>query len=189
METVEYTEGDWTRWRFIEDGKDTGSWLERAFLKRTENGEEWWRVEMYDSGSEDTVVIEALLDSERSRVLRMRGKFPDREASEMAVEEGTVLATPVELTEESLEGATVETGQVTVPAGSFTARHVRYGDLASGGTVEWWLVDNVPGGFVKYGTTSPRSTEDEIEGLDSSNFSLEMIAKGTGARTKLSSYR
>ena len=33
-------------------------------------------------------------------------------------------------------GATVTTGRVTVPAGSYTARHVRFGDLAGGGTTQ-----------------------------------------------------
>jgi len=191
VETVPYQEGDWTRWKFIEDGQETGSWIERAFLKKTDTGEQWWRVEMYDADSEDTVIIEALFDAERSEVLRMRGKFPDQEASEMAVEEGTtaVFADPIDLTDESIEGATVETGRVSVEAGTYTARHVRYGDMASGGTVEWWLVDDVPGGYVKYGTSSARSTEEDVEGLDSYNFTLELVAEGDNATTRLGSYR
>jgi len=191
VETVPYQEGEWTRWRFIEDGEETGSWIERAFLKRTENGQEWWRVEMYDAESDDTIIIEALFDAERSEVLRMRGQFPDQEPSEMAVEEGTtvVYAEGIQLTEESLEGATVSTGRVTVGAGTFTARHVRYGDMTGGGTAEWWLVEDVPGGMVKYATSAARSTGEDVEGLDASTFILELIAEGDNATTKLDSYR
>lgn len=189
VESVPYQAGEWTKWQFVEDGKPTGSWLERAFLKITEDGQEWWRVTMYDADAEDTIVLEALFDKERSTLLRMRSKFPDQEISEMPVEEGTTIySDPMDLTEESLEGATVETARVNVPAGNFTARHVRYGDIASGGTVEWWLVDSVPGGFVKYLTRAPGEEED-VEGLDSYNFSLELTEKGTGATTKLNSYR
>jgi len=190
VETTPYEPGEWTKWQFVEDGEPAGSWIERAFLKRTDEGEEWWRVTMYDVDSDDTVILESLFDAERSTILRMRSKFPDQEISEMPVEEGTVaiFSDPMELTEESLEGATVETGTVRVPAGTFTARHVRFGDLASGGTVEWWLVDDVPGGFVKYMTRAPEE-EGDVEGLDSYNFVLEMMGKGTGATTQLNSYK
>lgn len=189
VETTAYKPGEWTKWQFVEEGEPTGSWLERAFLKRTDDGREWWRVTMYDADSDDTVILEALFDTDRSTLLRLRSKFPDQEISEMPVEEGTtVYNEPMRLTEESLEGATVETAPVSVPAGKFTARHIRFGDIASGGAVEWWLVEEVPGGYVKYGIRATQEQED-VEGLDSYNFSLELLEKGTGATTKLNSYK
>jgi len=190
IETAPYAEGEWTRWRFVEDGEETGSWVERSFLKKTDDGEQWWRVTMYDAGSDDTTVLEALFDAGRENLLRLRSKFPDQEISEMPVEEGTtaVFSDPIDLTAESIEGATIETVSIRVPAGSFTARRVRFGDMASGGSAEWWLVDDVPGGYVKYATSASRSGE-EVEGLDSWNFTLELIDRGTGATTQLDSYR
>lgn len=190
VEPNEYEQGQWTKWRFVEDGEPTGSWLERAFLKRDEEGQEWWRVTMYDEDSEDTVTLEALFAADKSTVLRLRSKFPDQEISEMPVEEGTMIyREPLELTEESMEGATVETGPVSVPAGSFTARHIRYGDMASGGTMDWWTTEEVPGGLVKYGSTARRSGEEEdVEGLDEYNFTLELTEYGSGATTQLNSY-
>lgn len=190
IEPTPYRPGDYTKWRFIEDGVETGSWLEKAFLKKTDEGQEWWRVTMYDVDSEDTVVLEALFDAERTTVLRLRSQFPDEGIKEMPVEEGTMVYNrPMQLTDESIEGATVETGSVEVPAGRFTARHVQFGDVGTGGTVEWWLVESVPGGVVRYGNRSRNQTEDEVEGLDDSNFFLELTEQGSGATTKLNSYR
>ncbi|MFO7768375.1 MAG: hypothetical protein R6W82_05410 [bacterium] len=190
VEPNEYETGQWTKWRFVEDGEPTGSWLERAFLKRNEEGQEWWRVTMYDVDSDDTVTLEALFAADKSTVLRLRSKFPDQEISEMPVQEGTMIyREPMELTDESLEGATVETGSVEVPAGSFTARHIRYGDMASGGTLDWWITDEVPGGVAKYGSTSQRSEEEEgVEGLDEYNYTLELTEYGSGATTELNSF-
>ena len=189
IEPTPYRPGDYTKWRFVEDSQPNGSWLEKAFLKKTEEGQEWWRVTMYDADSEDTVVLEALFDAERTTVLRLRSQFPGEEISEMPVEQGTmVYSRPVTLTPESLQGATVETGSVTVPGGTFTARHVRFGDASTGGTVEWWLVENVPGGVVKYGNSS-RTQQEEVEGLSDSNFFLDLTEKGSGATTQLNSYK
>jgi hypothetical protein len=188
IEPTPYRPGDYTKWRFIEDSQPNGSWLEKAFLKKTAEGQEWWRVTMYDADSEDTVVLEALFDAERTTVLRLRSQFPGEEIREMPVEQGTmVYSRPMELTPESLQGATVETGSVTVPGGTFTARHVRFGDVSTGGTVEWWLTDSVPGGVVRYGNSS-RTQQEEVEGLSDSNFFLELTEKGSGATTKLNSY-
>ncbi len=190
VEPNEYVPGQWTKWRFAENGEATGSWLERAFLKRDEEGREWWRVTMYDADSEDTVTLEALFAADKSTVLRLRSRFPDQEISEMPVEEGTmVYREPTQLTEESMEGATVETGPVSVPAGSFTARHIRYGDMGSGGTLDWWVTDEVPGGLVKYGSSARTSEEEEdVEGLDEYNYTLELTEFGSGATTQLGSY-
>lgn len=191
VETNEYEPGDWTKWRFGGNDETTDSWLERAFLRRLDDGREWWRVTMYDADAEDTITLEALFDSSRSQILRLRGKFPDREVSEIPVEEGTmVYADPIVLTEESLEGATVGTETVTVPAGRYTARRIRYGGVSSG-TVEWWLVDTVPGGYVKYAVTDPDQDADEendVEGLKASNWTLELTEVGSDATTQLGSF-
>ncbi len=190
VETNDYEPGDWTRWRFTENGETDGSWLERAFLRRLEDGREWWRVAMYDADSDDTVTLEALFDADRSSILRLRSQFPGQDIGEMPVGEGTpVYSEPLTLTAESLEGATVGTQTVQVPAGRFTARHVRFTDVAGVGRAEWWLVDTVPGGIVKYSTSHPHDTdEDAVEGLSEYNWTLELTETGSDATTQLGSY-
>lgn len=82
----------------------------------------------------DSIVVEGLLDPEMGEFLRMRGKMPGEvEAREMPVEEGTYMyVQPRGLTRESLDGATVSTQTVRVPAGSYSAEHVRYGGMDYG---------------------------------------------------------
>lgn len=140
--------GEWTTWRVGEE-QASGNLIGRAFLERTDDGREWWRVSMTDEEG-DSIVAETLFSSDRREIRRMRVKTPeDERLEEVPVQEGTFgWAPPSRLTEESLEGATVGTETIQVPAGTFTARHVRYG--TGGGTMEWWLDDSVPGGMVRY---------------------------------------
>ncbi len=183
---ADYQPGEWTRWRLAETG-DEGrpSELERAFLARTDEGREWWRVKYVidDGESVDSLTVEMLFDRESGEVLRMRGKMPGEEqAKEMPVEEGTYnYVQPTKLTPESVEGATVGVESVGVPAGTFQARHIRYGGMA-GGTLDWWLNDDVPGHMVKYS----RSTgESATEGPDRYNWTLELLEYGTDATSEL----
>ncbi len=190
VETTPYSEGEWTKWAVLTGGGKAESTLEKAFLKRTEDGKEWWKVKFYDAESGDTVVLEGLFSPGRAELLRLRAKFPDKAPQEVPVQKGVVTyVPPVELTEESLEGATVGTETVKVPAGTFTARHVKYGDIATGGTVEWYIVEGVPGGLVKYVATSSEEKEGEgVEGLDENNYTLELMAYGSGAESELGSF-
>jgi hypothetical protein len=77
-------------------------------------------------------------------------------------------------TKESVDGATVGNESVTTPAGTFTAKLVRFGSF--GGRQEWWLVDSVPGGWVRYKAS-------QSEGGD--GFTMELVAHGSGARSEL----
>jgi hypothetical protein len=194
FETGEYTPGQWTRWQVVEAAEDgeRPPTMERAFLNRTAEGNEWWRVKYVtyhrDDGKEvsDTITLEGLFSADQTQLVRLRGKLPgEAEAKEMPVQEGTFgYARPMPLTEESVRGATVGVETVRVPAGSFQARHVRYGDM--GGTLEWWLVDEVPGGLVKYLRRPPR--EADRDGTDASKWTLELVAHGAGARSELASF-
>ena len=186
FEDNDYQVGQWTRWRLIESG-DEGrpDEMERALLHRRDDGMEWWRVKYVSETEEgrDSMVVEALFNPETGEFARMRGRMPgEEEAREMPVEEGTYGYTePRTLTDESLEGALVGTEAIRVPAGSYTAEHVRYGGMG-GGTYEWWLVDDVPGGMVKYS----RSYESQdMEGPDPYNWLVELVASGTGATSEL----
>ena len=153
--------------------------LERAFLKLLPDGKQWYRVKWYSVNEQpDTVSFEAEFSSDRSQVLRMRGKAPGQQAGEIPVEQnqGFSWREPTYLTQESLDGATVGTESVTTPAGTFSAKHIRY-NMMGGGTYEWWTATGVPGGVVKY-----------IVGYGSNMYTQTLVAMGTNATTELGSY-
>jgi hypothetical protein len=126
--------------------------MQRAFLKTMPDGKQWWRVEWYSMEEKpDSVIFEAMFSPDRSQLLRMRGKTSGQEAGEVPVEQNSGISwqQPTYLTQESLDAATVGTESVTTPAGTFTAKHIKY-TMMGGGNYEWWAADNVPGGVVKY---------------------------------------
>lgn len=177
-----YAPGEWTRWQMVEEGEQTNAVLKRAFLERTEDGNEWWHVTYENTETDEAIVLEALFSPEREEMLRLRGKFPGEEPEEMPVEENTYgYSEPTQLTEESVEGATVGTESITVPAGTFEARHVRYG--AAGGTFEWWINDSVPGDLVKYLRQVDDDTETGSEELG--YWVVELEDYGDGAESEL----
>lgn len=180
-----YAPGEWTRWQMLENGEPTGAHIERALLARTDEGNEWWHVTYENEESDEAIVLEGLFSPEREELLRLRGQFPGEEPKEMPVQEGTYgYAAPQTLTAESLEGATVGTASVTVPAGTFEARHVRYG--TPGATLEWWMQDDVPGDLVKYLRRADNgSTSEGDEASTPASWVVELEDHGTGAESEL----
>ncbi|HKJ93810.1 MAG TPA: hypothetical protein VJ957_11645 [Longimicrobiales bacterium] len=185
---TEYKPGEWTRWRMTStDNEGKPPEMERAFIKQDDKGRQWWRVKYViedDNNKPDSMVVEMLFDPSDGQVLRMRGKMPgETEAKEMPVEQGTyTYVQPTRLTEESMEGAKVGDETISTPAGSFATEHIRYGS-GMGGTLDWWLSDKVPGRMVKYGSTT--SSSGDASGPDPYNWTLELIAYGTGAKSEL----
>ncbi len=186
-----YEPGQWSQWSIKDASSDDDDryTVERAFLARTADGGEWWRFKSISiSGSgrnatADTVVLEGLFGPEQAgyrQLARMRGRMPgEKEANEMMVPQnmstfGTLGAFSARPTKESIEGATVGTERVTTPAGSFSAKHVRFGGM--GGKQEWWLAESVPGGWVRY--TATRAEGD-------AGFTMELTGHGTGAKSEL----
>lgn len=185
-----YEPGQWTRWSMKSDEDEDESYtVERAFLLRTADGGEWWRFRSVStsgsgrSATTDTLVFEGLFKPQGEGVqqlVRMRGKMPgEREANEMMVPQNMSTLSSLggfgmRPTKESVEGATVGTVRVATPAGSFSARLVRFG--GPGGKQEWWLTDGVPGGWVRY-----QATRSEGDGA----FVMELVAHGDGARSEL----
>lgn len=183
----DYTPGEWTRWRITTDEDGEVQESERAFLGRTADGGEWWRTKtiIKDGDGADTVTLEALFKPETGnpnlqRLVRMRAKLPgNAEAQEMMVPEqwttwnmmGAFSGRP---TKESLDGATVGTERITTPAGTFTARHVRFGQ--GGGTIDWWLDESATGGWVKFSA---------IDDEKKPQYTMELVGKGTGAKSEL----
>lgn len=178
LEQTPYNPGDWTRWR-IADNEDGSAEFERAFLGKTNDGGEWWRVKYTTTDGKETssMVLEGLFSSDKTQLVRLRALMPDgKEPTEMPIHEGTFgYVQPIPLTEESIAGATIGVERISVPAGSFEARHVRYGSL-SGGNLDWWLSNKVPGGLVKY------TARDAGEGTTSA---VELVGHGKGAKSEL----
>jgi len=173
-----YEEGEWTRYEArTAEGEDAGfQTLERAFLTTTEDGNEWWRVRAQQE--EDTWVYEALIDPERDEVVRLRSRDPEGNVGEVPVTERTVYQSPQRLTEESIEGATVATDELSTPAGTFSTREVEYAGGMGGGTVTWHLSEAVPGHVVRYRT----------QGDQGRAWTSTLVEYGSDATTTLDSY-
>jgi hypothetical protein len=83
-------------------------------------------------------------------------------------------AFPMRPTKESLAGATVGTESISVGGTSYSARHVRFG--GAGGSTEWWLADNAPGGVVRVQHTGASADE---------KWTMNLVAAGNGAKSEL----
>ncbi len=146
VEQGEYEPGDYSRWNWPSSDGAVNQ-IERARLADDAKGNQWWKVKFTNAKQNETTTLEGLFDSGRTKLLRLRGQFPKEEAKEIPVTEQTYYRAPTKLTAESIEGATKGTESVTVPAGTFTAKHVVY--QYGSGSQEWWLAEGVPGGLVK----------------------------------------
>ena len=182
----EYKPGEWSGWKAT--GMDEGDTFSKAFLKREDDGKEWWQVTALSTrdGKKEEVVLEALFsapdEAGNRKMLRLRSLFPgDKEPAEVPVQENTAAwyREPMKLTEESLKAATKGIETVKTPAGSFQAQHVVYRDVS--GLAEWWLSDAVPGGLVKY--KAQNSGADEKD-----EYTAEITGFGKDAKTRLQSF-
>ncbi|MFN2548185.1 MAG: hypothetical protein ABR567_12180 [Myxococcales bacterium] len=173
---VPYKPGQYTRWTGKgNNGKAIG--IERAHLFDDAQGRQWWKVKFTDDESR-TTVLEGLLDPAQKKFVRMRAKFPDdKEGNEMPMDDSSYYNPPQHLSKESVEGATKGVESVSVPAGSFHAKHVVFSNV--GGTSEWWLTEKVPGGTVKQLMKNPKSDEDRGE--------MQLSAYGSDAKSELGS--
>jgi len=176
--------GEWTKWKAT--GMDEGDQFQKAFLKKEDDGREWWQVVASGirDGKPEEVVLEALFSAPDEaglrKLLRLRSLFPgDKEPAEVPVQENTAAwyHEPIRLTKESLEAATKGTESVATPAGTFMAQHVVYRDAY--GIGEWWLSDRVPGGLIKYQVTPSQEQE---------KYMVEITAYGTDAKSRLQSF-
>lgn len=175
---TDYDPGDWTKWA-VHTGEESESLvMQKALLKKLNDGREWWQVIMYgDSKDEPMYVAEMLFSKDQTSIRRYREQFKDQEIQEKPVSEDWYTQ-PMNLTEESIEGATSERGvNVTVPSGEFTADLIDYG-VVSGVSVKLWQVTGVPGGVVKY----KNQTEEEVL------YTSELVDYGNNAQSLLRSY-
>lgn len=171
-EETEYKAGQFTRW----NNPQNNATLERAYLFDDADKNKWWKVKFVDEKGQ-TVIMEALFNPDRTKLLRLRAKFPqDKAPQEIPVEENTYYSAPRHLTKESLKGADKGVESVSVPAGSFSAHHYVFGDMS--GSAEFWTSDKVPGGAVKQ--------EHKATGGDAHHtYQLVLTAFGDGAKSEL----
>jgi hypothetical protein len=187
----DYKPGEWTKWSIVTADSEDQQQTEKAFLGKTAEGAEWWRFKTITTYKEDdktladTIVLESLFKPEpgneqMQKLVRMRGKFPGQaEAQEMMVPEQWGMwnlngAMGMKPTKESVDGATVGVETVTTPAGTFKARHVRFGQ--GNGSIDWWLDDTAAGGWVKFVATDNEKQP---------QYTMQMIGKGVGAKSEL----
>lgn len=170
--------GEWAAYEIDQSGNDRTVTVEKAFLKRTEKENEWWRV-TWSVNDDRTWIYESLIDREQGRLLRLRGQDSEGNVKEIPVEKGTrVYNQPRELTKQSIEGATVGTSTVRTKAGSFQADEVRYGSMGTQGDVVFWINDDVPGGVVKYRVSNNKNAQ----------WTSTLTGYGSNATTQLDSY-
>lgn len=179
LELEDYPEGGWTEWRTNEDDETT---MRKAFLKKLDNGQEWWQIVMKgeENDSSEQYIAEVLFSEDRQTIVRMREKIGDEEAQEKPVSEGWYNS-PQKLTEESIEGALEEENiSVTVPANTFTADLLKFG-VAPGMNMSMWRVSGVevPGGIIKY-----EYSEEESGDVST----MELMEYGTDANSLLESF-
>lgn len=179
-EIEDYEEGESTTWRLHTEGSEEEQMtMSKAFLLENEEGQQWWRIEMRYPDEDNNYIAEILFSEDRTSILRYREKIGDNEPQEKPVSDGWYTK-PVQLTEESIEGAVTETGvSVTVPMGTFTADLLTYGVAPEKNLNIWRAQDeSVPGGVVKYETTEA----EEIV------YSSVLVDYSTDAQSILDSY-
>ncbi len=168
--------GEYTKFRMTEDGENNII-IERAYLKKLENGNQWWRS-AWEEG-EDKWIYEALISADDGQLLRLRARDVDGNEGEIPVTDQTITISPTTLSEESIEGATIDAETIESPAGTFQTDHVQYMAVDTDGAIDWWISDEVPGGVVKYQLTDK---DDEIV------WTNILIEKGSDATTILNSF-
>ncbi|MFO7730554.1 MAG: hypothetical protein R6V86_07300 [Spirochaetia bacterium] len=206
----DFSEGEGVVWKVTAIDRDNPEEeesieIERALLKRTAEGHTWWLLRYSDEeGSE--LVSESLLDDEYDMLIfryrdpetqKIREWKPD--TSEEADESENTEDTEQESTVDAYEAAfyrgdyqdhIIGTEKIKVPAGTYTADHVRFVDVYSTEDAEgesetyevryeWWIDSDVPGDLVKYEWTN--ETED-------SGIKGELLDHKQGYSTQLSSY-
>lgn len=181
LEINDYQEGQWTSWAINTGEDEDAMMMSKAFLKKLENGQQWWQVEIKNVNDEGSnYMAEVLFAKNRASVVRYREKIGDNEVQEKPVSKGWYTS-PTELTEESQEGALSKQNiEVTIPKGTYMANLLKYGVAPDISLNIWKAKDKViPGGVLKYKTSS---TDGELM------YQSELQDFGTDASTKLNSY-
>lgn len=161
-EELEYEPGEYTIWS--SDNSPYGETMERAFLRRRDDGWEWWRLEVFgeqpESEEDMHLIMEALFEPREDRryIRRMLVQYPgDEEPTLMEIEDDEAERWAVRAerwSEEDLQKARVDTVEIEVPAGRFTTDHYQSDAVIDHEgqefRTEWWQTDGeVPGSVVQ----------------------------------------
>ncbi|MBS2032643.1 MAG: hypothetical protein JST54_32515 [Deltaproteobacteria bacterium] len=137
---VNYKPGEYTRWTV--SGRD--STFERAYLFNDASGNAWWKLKLTQTARNETIIYEALVTADRTKVLRLRARLPNQsDVQELPVDETATVPPTAHIGNGEDKG--IES--VTVPAGAFSAHHMVY--TGERGTADVWTTDKVPGKAIR----------------------------------------
>ena len=199
----DFREGEGVVWKITSKDKEETQHLqvERALLKRNDDGSLWWYLR-YQPEGEDEFVAEALIDKDynllkfryfdqETETIREWVPEQDQEAdSSDTSSDEQITEDEVGYYEGDFSNYITGTETVVVPAGTYKAKHVLIEDSYTANSTaddsadyevryEWWIADDVPGDLVKY---------DWNNITENSSLSGELISHKTGYTTKLKSY-
>src|SRR5690606_581122 len=81
-----YEPGEYTRWTFVGENEDSPAAIERAFLSRTDEGHEWWKVKYINTQEDQELILEGLFNTESGELLRLRAQFSGAAPAERPVQ-------------------------------------------------------------------------------------------------------
>jgi len=206
----DFSEGEGVSWRITSKDEESSETIliERALLKKMDDGNEWWLLSYSDPDGE-SFLSEALLDSDYA-IAVFRYIDPETESIREWIPEPVDRETESESREKEEADASMAStvgaqykgdfqdylvgrDRITVEAGTYLADHVRFEDSFTTTTgeegkettetyevtYEWWITEEVPGQIIRYDWNN--ITE---------NLSLqgELISFKGGYTTQLDSY-
>ena len=181
-----YQPGEWTKWKheIKEAEAKEGSpsqplFVEKAFLKRNDDGSEWWRIKAFQQSPEDTAIFEALFAADRTHVVRMLGKIGTNPVQEITFEEGeNAFPAPNAFEDSALKEHSVGTVELASGTVNWSANHVQFKAADASGQADFFFSDKVPGGLVKYQFSSNQGD----------SYVILLDGHGSGAASELGAY-
>jgi hypothetical protein len=181
-----YQPGEWTKWKHeaeeaqAEEGAPNQPlYVEKAFLKRNDDGSEWWRIKAFQDNPDETVIFEALFSADRTQVVRLLGKMGANPIQEITFEEGeNSFPAPVMFEDGYINKHSVGTVELATGSVSWSANHVQFKAHDASGQADFFFSDKVPGGLVKY----------QFANNQGDKYTILLDGHGSGATSELGAY-
>lgn len=181
-----YQPGEWTKWKHeakqaeAEEGAPNQPlFVEKAFLKRNDDGSEWWRIKAFQQEPEDTAVFEALFSADRTHIVRMLGKLGTNPVQEITFEEGqNSFPASSAFEDHALKEHSIGTVELASGTVNWSADHVQFKSPDGSGQADFFFSDEVPGGLVKY----------QFSSTQGDSYEIMLDGHGSGASTELGAY-
>jgi hypothetical protein len=181
-----YQPGEWTKWKHeVEEAEsEEGApkqplFVEKAFIKRNDDGSEWWRIKAFQQNPEDTVVFEALFAADRTHVVRMLGKIGTNPVENITFKEGeNTFPAPNAFEESVLAKHSVGTVEMASGTVTWSTNHVRFKAHDASGQADFFFSDQVPGGLVKY----------QFSNNQGNSYKILLDGHGAGATSELGAH-